>query len=58
MVDIVKFPKGAQPIQVAEEHLAYYTPEKSTLVFIPTAKTQNTDGLEAVELMYEYYTAA
>ncbi|WP_157771564.1 MULTISPECIES: hypothetical protein [Thioclava] len=58
MVDIVKFPKGAQPVQVAEEHLAYYTPEKSAPVFTPAAKAEETTGLEAVELMYEYYTAA
>ncbi|WP_166504560.1 hypothetical protein [Thioclava sp. IC9] len=57
MVDIVKFPKGAQPVQVAEEHLAYYTPEKSAPDFTPAAKAETT-GLEAVELMYEYYTAA
>ncbi|MBC7145707.1 MAG: hypothetical protein H5U24_09920 [Thioclava marina] len=58
MVEIVKFPKGTQPVQVAEEHLAYYTPEKSATVLIAPAKPRKETGLEAVELMYEYYNAA
>lgn len=58
MVNIVKFPKEAQRAQVAEEHLAYYTPEASSPVMIPSAKPAKASSLDAVELMYEYYNVA
>ncbi|WP_156102885.1 hypothetical protein [Thioclava atlantica] len=58
MVEMFKIPEGVQPVQVAEEHLAYYTPEKPSPVLVSAEPAPQVTGLEALELMYEYYGAA
>ena len=56
MTRIINFPKGKQIVTEADEHLAYYTPETRNRP--AKLAPRETTGLEALDLMYEYYTAA
>ncbi|WP_417808494.1 hypothetical protein [Thioclava sp.] len=58
MTSIVNFPKGKQVTTEADEHLAYYTPEARVQATKPEVKAPDITGLEALDLMYEYYNAA
>ncbi|KEO53857.1 hypothetical protein [Thioclava indica] len=58
MTSIVNFPKGKQVTTEADEHLAYYTPETRSQSTKPAPAARVATGLEALDLMYEYYNAA
>ncbi|TMV88514.1 hypothetical protein FGG78_16830 [Thioclava sp. BHET1] len=60
MAPIVEFPEHARKAGLFEEHLAYYTADQAPAPEAVTPKTEPAveQGLEGVELMYEYFTAA
>ena len=57
MASIVNFPKGKQVATEVEENLAYYTPETRNQPTKAAPVARVATGLEALALMYEYYSA-
>jgi hypothetical protein len=58
MTSIINFPNGKQVTTEADEHLAYYAPETRRQSTKPAPAARVATGLEALDLMYEYYNAA
>mgnify|MGYP000492358780 CR=1 FL=1 len=58
MTSIVSFPNGKQISTEVDEHLAYYTPEIRNQAAKAKPAARAATGLEALDLMYEYYNAA